>query len=219
MRFLPLIPSAHPSAWAVEPDETGWEEVANAVFDRDDHSCRFCGYRAVGWQEVFHLDGDHTNSSFANLATACVLCHSAQHLGRPMVTRELMLIWLPEMSQAALNTVTRRIHELLHAHGERTYLGEAPRSEDLRVHAALRVYRALAAEAATVERRIHTCNPAELGAALLAASTQERVRHDVLLGGIRLLHRGRYFHDGRDIYPQILSAWAKATPPAQAVAA
>jgi hypothetical protein len=83
----------------------------------------------------------------------------------------------------------------------------------------IHVYHALEAEAATVERRIHTRSPAELGAALLAASTQERVRHDVLLEGIRLLHRGRYFHDRRDIHPQLLSAWARARPSAQAIAA
>jgi intracellular multiplication protein IcmJ len=219
MRFLPLLPSAHPSAWAVEPDETGREDVANAVFDRDDHSCRFCGHRTVGWQELFHLDGDHMNWSLANLATACVLCHSAQHLGRPTVTQELMLIWLPDMSQAALNTVVRRIHLRLHAHGERACLGKAPRFEDPRVHAARRAYRALAAEARTVERRIHTHSAHELGAALLAASEQERVRHDVLLGGIRLLHRGRHFHGGQDIYPQIISAWASATKPAQVTVA
>jgi hypothetical protein len=219
MRFLPLLPSAHPSAWAVEPDETGREDIANAVFDRDGYSCRFCGHRAVGWQEIFHLDGDHANWSLANLATACVLCHSAQHLGRPTITQELMLIWLPDMSQAALNTVVRRIHLRLHAHGERAHLEAQPRSENPQVHAALRAYRALAAEAATVKRRIHTHCAHELGAALLVASEQERVHHDVLLGGIRLLHQGRRFHGSLDIYPQILSAWARAATLAQATAA
>jgi intracellular multiplication protein IcmJ len=209
MGFLPLAPSVHPSTWTVDPDEVGREETVHAVFTRDDHTCRFCGHRAVGWQEVFHVDGDHDNWLVNNLVTSCTLCHGAQHLGRSTVAQEQMLIWLPDMSQAALNSVVRRIHLVLHGHGEPAHLGEPPRSENPAVHAALRAYRALAAEARTIERRIHTASPRELGAALLDMSPYARARISVLLGGIRLLHRGRQFRDGRDIYPQILSGWAE----------
>jgi intracellular multiplication protein IcmJ len=210
MRFLPLVPSVHPSAWAVEPDEVGREDIANLVFDRDGHACRFCGHHAVGWQDVFHLDGDHDNWNAENLATACTLCHAAQHLGRATVDQELMLIWLPDVSQAALNAIVRRIHLTLHAHGEAAHMSEAPRSRDPRVYAALRVYHGLVAEAQTVERRIHTRSPCELGATLLNMSSEERERLANALGGIRLLHRGRYFRGGRDVYPEILSAWTAA---------
>jgi intracellular multiplication protein IcmJ len=155
MRFLPLTPSAHPSAWTVEPEEVGREDIANQVFDRDNHACRFCGHWIIGWQDVFHLDGDHDNWTVDNLVTACTLCHAAQHLGRVTVEQELTLIWLPDVSQAALNCITRRIHLTLHAHGEAAHMTD-PRSEERRVHAAIRAYQGLAAEAATLEGRIHT---------------------------------------------------------------
>ena len=208
MALLPLVPSAHPSAWIFEPDEAGHEEAIRAAIARDRHTCRFCGHVATAWQEVFHLDGDHDNWAVDNLVTACTLCHGGQHLGRPTVEQEQVLIWLPDMSQAALNCVVRHIHLTLHAHGEPAHRGEPPRSEHPDVHAALRAYHALEAEALTLERRIHTCSPRELGAALLDLSPYARTRQDQLLGGIRLLHRGRRFRDGRDIYPEILSAWA-----------
>jgi intracellular multiplication protein IcmJ len=210
MRFLPLVPSAHPSAWTTEPDEAGWEDIAHQVFKRDGHVCRFCGHRAVGWQDVFHRDGDHANWATDNLVTACTLCHAAQHLGRVTAEQELTLIWLPDVSQAALNCIVRRIHLTLHAHGEAAHLADVPRSPDPQVQFAFRAYRGLAAEAATVERRIHTCSPRALGAALLDLSRAVGTRLPVALGGIRLLHRGRFFHRGRDIYPEILSAWSDA---------
>ena len=208
MGFLPLVPSAHPSAWIVEPDATGREEAIHATFERDAHACRFCGHRSDKWQEVFHLDGDHMNWSAENLVTACTLCHAAQHLGRPAVEREAVLIWLPDVSQAALNTIVRRIHLILYAHDEPAHVDEPPRSEEAPVHEALSAYRALLGEARTLEGRIHTSSPRELGAALLEIAAKGRERPDRLLGGIRLLHRGRHFRNGHDVYPQILSGWA-----------
>lgn len=208
MRFLPMAPSAHPSAWAIEPDETGREEFARQVFERDNHTCRFCGHRAVNWQAVFHLDGDHDNWTLENLVTACTLCHGGQHLGRPTVCEEMMLIWQPDISQAALNCIVRRIHLTLHAHGEPAYMGQTPRVQNADVYAALRAYHGLAAEAVTLERRIHTSDPRHLGAALLTFQPSERGQLPGALGGIRLLHRGRFYVRGRDLYPGILRAWS-----------
>jgi hypothetical protein len=107
-----------------------------------------------------------------------------------------------------LNTIVRRIHLVLHAHDEAPHMSEPPRSEHPAVHAAISAFRALAGEARTLERRIHTSSPRELGAALLDIATMSRPRPERVLGGIRLLHRGRRFCGGRDFYPQILSGWA-----------
>jgi len=208
MGFLPLAPSAHASAWTTEPDGGGREDLAELIFRRDDYRCRFCGHHAPGWQEIFHLDGDHANWSPDNLATACTLCHGAQHLGRPMVEQEFVLIWLPDMSQAALNMVVRHIQLILYAHDEPPDMSEPPRCEDPRPLDAVAAYSALAAEAQTLEARIHTASPRELGAALLNLADAPRDRLAGLLGGIRLLHKGRHFRAGRDVYPQILADWA-----------
>ena len=45
-------------------------------------------------------------------------------------------------------------------------------------------------------------------------------RRGALLGGLRLLPRGRLFEDGRDVYPAIVDTWialakAPAEPPPQ----
>ena len=113
MALLPLVPSAHPSAWIFEPDGAGHEEAIRAAFARDQHTCRFCGHVATAWQEVFHLDGDHDNWAVDNLVTACTLCHGGQHLGRPTVEQEQVLIWLPDMSSGG--TQLRRAPHPSHA--------------------------------------------------------------------------------------------------------
>ena len=117
MDLLPLVPSAHPSAWIFEPDEVGAREAIRAAIARAAH-LPFLRPLHTAWQEVFHLDGDHDNWAIDNLVTACTLCHRVQHLGRVTVGQEQVLIWLPDMSQAALNCIVRRIHLTLYAHGE-----------------------------------------------------------------------------------------------------
>ena len=208
MGFLPLVPSAHASAWTSGPDRRGREELVDQVLRRDGQRCRFCGHLAPGWQEIFHRDGDHHNWSPDNLATACTLCHGVQHLGRPMIEQEVALIWLPEMSQAALNSVVRRIHLILYAHDEPAGLGEPLRAQGPEAHAAVAAYRALSDEARTLEARIHSASARDLGAVLLGLTDMPEAKRAGWLGGIRLLHRGRHYRGGRDIYPQILAGWA-----------
>jgi intracellular multiplication protein IcmJ len=212
MRFLPILPSTHPSAWAVEPDEAEREELAQRVRERDAHTCRFCGHHAISWQAVVEIDGDVGNCSEDNLATACALCQSVQRLGRHSVNDELLLIWLPDISQAALNCIVRRIHLTLHTHGEQAHALEMPRSQAPAVYAAMRAYRGLQVEARTVEARIETSRPGELGAALMGLGSKSRHELQAALGGVRFLHRGHYFRNGRDVYSQVLSAWAAARP-------
>ena len=48
-------------------------------------------------------------------------------------------------------------------------------------------------------------------AALLGLSPADYAHRERLLGGLRLLHRGRCFRGGRDIYPMQLSSWATPT--------
>jgi intracellular multiplication protein IcmJ len=77
------------------------------VLDRDDRTCRFCGFKAPKWQEVHHLDGNHANDVVANLATACTLCHAARHLDQVGKANGGVLVWIPELSQPELNHAIR----------------------------------------------------------------------------------------------------------------
>jgi intracellular multiplication protein IcmJ len=207
MGFLPLVPLADTSAWAFAPGPER-EDADRAILARDDHTCQFCGHRAQDWQEVFHLNGDHEDWRSENLVTSCLICHGSQHLGRPTIDEEFILIWLPEMSQGVLNALTHRIHATLYAHDEKPVLGTSPRRATPAIAHALAAYSALAGEAKAVRSRIHTAKASELGAVLLELASVPAERLARLLGGIRLLHRGRHFASGKDVYGRVLGASA-----------
>ena len=114
MRLLTLVPSAHLTAWTAVADTERAQQAHPAALARDGHTCRFCGFHAQVRQGVVHLDGNRANPALDNLATACLLCDAVQDLGRPTTVQEMLLVWLPEMSQAVLNGLVRGIHQVLH---------------------------------------------------------------------------------------------------------
>ena len=207
--LLPLIPSAHASAYAAEDLPGGREDERVAVLGRDNQACRFCSLTTSSGQGVFHLDGDHDNWSRDNLVTACHLCTMVQHLHRPMIEHELAVIWLPETSQAGLNQITRAIHLALHRNGQPAFPKPWLRSGSSDARAAHEAYNALRAQGLEAERRIGSASPRVLAAVLQMMPPEPSAVRANRLGGLRLLHLGRHFQGGRDIYPDILEAWAR----------
>lgn len=206
MSRLPLILAADRLRWRQDPPEVEGE-VANKVFERDGHTCRFCDFHAPGHQEVMRLDSGPASTSLDPFVTACPLCHECQYLGRDTVEQSFAVIWLPDVSQAVLNHLVRAVHIVLHAFGEPAHMGERPVTDTPPVRSAFNAYRALATRMDAALRRIGTTSPRELGAALLSLPPALAPRRRELAGGVRLLSRGRLFRDGRDVYPDLLEAW------------
>jgi hypothetical protein len=206
MNLLPLVPSAHPSSWANDAGLCAARETGTLSATS---SCQFCGWSAPGWQEVFHLNGDHDDNSTGNLAVACVLCHLPQHLDRPRINQEATLIWLPDIPQAAVIALARRIHQILVVQGEPPHMERRPRGNSPALIAAYKAYKALLSGQATVREYLGTTSPVDLGAALLTLRDDLYAQRADLLGGIRLLPLGRLFHEGEDIYPSLLAAAGK----------
>ncbi len=200
-RLSPLVLSAHASTLST------WAELI-AEFKRFATApCAFCGQLSGRWQEDFHLDGDHENNAADNVVAACPLCHLVQHLERPRIEEEAMLIWLPEMSQRAVIGLARTIHLKLRESGEPVdaavpSLGRAEPYAHL-----FRARRELLARAAIVKTRLGTSSPRELGAALRALPPAIYAQREALLGGVRLLPLGRLHHGDHDVYPDILATW------------
>ncbi|MFK4046951.1 HNH endonuclease signature motif containing protein [Roseomonas mucosa] len=220
MRLPPLPLSSHPSAWGGRPAAGRWEALSPSSPDPspsppDDTSCRFCGAYAKGRQEAFHLDGDHANDAPANLVRACSLCHLTQHLDLASAERAASLIWLPEMPQQAIFAITRSAHLALLIAGEDPTLGTPPRQDTPAIVAAWRALSALRAREAACARRLRTTDPATLGGALLGLTARAYGDRATLLQGVRLLPLGRLVREDKDIYPELLRAWA-AAPVAQA---
>lgn len=85
-------------------------ESRKAVFDRDDYTCRCCGFRSEKYQEVHFLDHNKDNVTMDNMATTCIFCHQCFNLDLTCAMRSGVLIWLPEISQTDLHHIMRAVY-------------------------------------------------------------------------------------------------------------
>ena len=182
-----------------------------ATMADSDAACAFCGGTAGRWARRAYLPPGPQAS-----AAACPLCSLPQHLERPRIDEEAALVWLPEISQPALNATMREIHVALQALGEDVHADAVFRT---RASALSNLYYAravLADRRGAAEARAGTASPRELGLALLELSPVAYGRRGELLEGLRLLPLGRFFEDDKDVYPEIVDDWRKhatTTPP------
>lgn len=82
------------------------------ILERDNYTCRYCGFKAKKFQEIHHLDNNHQNNEDSNLITACCLCHMVNHVGFAGIRQSAKLIYIDpkyNISQAQLNQVVRAL--------------------------------------------------------------------------------------------------------------
>ena len=116
-----------------------------------------------------------------------------------------MLIWLPELTQPALNALAFAAHRRLAREGA-LQLAAAPfawSAED-GSYGALEAIRAFESRSGEAEARLGTNSPGVLAMALMRAKRQVYADRARLLGGLRLWPRGRFFVAGKDIYPRLI---------------
>ena len=147
----------------------------------------------------------------AGSGTACPLCLLSLHTERPFIDDEAVLVWLPEMSQQAVNVIMREVHMQLQALGEAVQAGAAYRGRSQQLRALHATRAVLTDRVASAEDRVGTSSPGDLGSALLDMAPLAYDRRGYLLGGLRLLPLGRFFEGGRDVYPEILMDWRKGS--------
>jgi hypothetical protein len=211
IRLRPLVLSANFSDEVAIPLGTAGEMLNNS----DRLRCPFCGMKSDRWQNfVAPACTIHDDCS-----AACVLCFLCRHLDRPRIDEEAVLVWLPEMSQPALNITMREIHVQLRTLGEDLY--DAGRLR-LNTPERLRLYYArstLGARTAAAASRLGTDKPSEFAGALCRLSPAAHANRAKLLGGVRLLPLGRFYAGNKDIYPEIVDGWCEIAKAAGASAA
>src|ERR1700730_10898002 len=112
VRLRPLVLSANFGGEVTGPRGAAGEALNNS----GELPCPFCGMPSGRWQRfVAALNRNHDG------AVARVLCYLCRHLEQPRIDEEAGLIWLPEMSQPALNVTMREIHMQLRALGEEVH--------------------------------------------------------------------------------------------------
>jgi hypothetical protein len=199
MRLLPLSFSAHATASSPQGlPHAPWGAAGSG-------SCQFCGFGRRDWQEPFHVNGDHTDFSPPNVVSSCILCHLLQHLDRETIDEEAALIFMPELTQAVVNSLARAVHAQLVRNGEPPTLIRPSLAHRIEVRNALSASLALRERAQPAAAILGAHSPRDLCAALLRCKPEFYERRSKLLAGLRLLPLGRYFRDGEDIYPSLLA--------------
>ena len=127
----------------------------------------------------------------------------------PGSTMRRSLIWLPEMSQPAVNITMREIHLQLRALGESLDAATAPQRDTPERRRLYHARAALRGRSGAAAARLGTSRPSELGRVLWRLSSSAYARRGKLLGGLRLLPAGHFFDGERDIYPMIVDGWSE----------
>jgi len=138
--------------------DKGFEPFAKRIYERDHHTCQFCGFQAQEFQEIVNQDGNYLNNKANNLFTACCFCTQClffQSSGMDDMSGG-QIIYLPEFKQADLNSFC---HVLFVAMGNTTEFQEGAQT----------VYRNLRFRSQIIENKLgaSTSNPAVLGQLIL----------------------------------------------------
>lgn len=104
-RHAPTAP-----AGATPLDDSALADLRRAVFERDDFTCGWCGFRAKRYQDVRYLNGNALDQRTQNMATICLFCAQCFALEGVSERRSGSLVWLPEFDQAQLNHLARAIY-------------------------------------------------------------------------------------------------------------
>ena len=196
--YLPLQLHAQTTAWRIfttRKADPAFLKFQGNILERDNYTCRFCGFQAQQFQQIVNKDNNYQNNKKENLITACCFCTQCMFIEsiNNMEYGGGNIIYLPEISQANLNGLC---HVLFCAIANATsYRGDAQN-----------IYRTLKFRAQTVEQTFGEglSDPARLGQMLIdsqikdKASAQQKIFKD-----IRLL-------PSRTRFSRQIETWAKA---------
>jgi intracellular multiplication protein IcmJ len=105
-----IVLQATPGSWrlfSARKADPKFKSFEQKVLHRDKYTCQFCGFQARLFQEIVNLDANYTNNRLSNLVTACCFCAQCFFIESVGVGGYGggTLIYLPELSQAELNSV------------------------------------------------------------------------------------------------------------------
>jgi hypothetical protein len=160
-----------------------------------DKPCNFCGLTT----------GLHAMK--VGRAMSCVLCGVVQSLHRTTIDEELRLIWLPEMSQPALNVLVRQIHIDLQELGESVYCDDTPKNSEGMRPALYTAQRILRERGETISERLGTSRASDLADALTILENRHDGLQNLPWGGMRAFPTGRFYVAGVNVYDEIVGSW------------
>jgi len=115
MEQLPLILTAKRGTWRLyhaRKRSNGFLSAKKKILQRDNYTCRYCGFYAKEFQEIVNKDQNYKNNTASNLVTACCFCAQCFFLDACGLDANTggQIIYLPEISQADLNNFCRVLY-------------------------------------------------------------------------------------------------------------
>lgn len=148
------------------------------ILERDGHKCKFCDFKSMKFQEVHHIDDDHSNNDPSNLITVCPLCHCCFHLGFTGQHERGIIIFLDpslNISQADLIQVVRTL-----------WIGELSADTSVRM-LSINMLAKLYKQNVPADRKLGSSDPLALGDFFLQLSDEDYEKRMSFLSGFYLL--------------------------------
>ncbi|WP_137297165.1 type IVB secretion system protein IcmJDotN [Psychromonas sp. SP041] len=155
-----------------EEADKEFQLVRRSVLTRDSNTCQYCGFTADKYQEVHHIDDNHSNNSEDNLITICALCHSCFHIGLSGTFNRGDIIRLDpklNISQAELNQLVRVL-----------WIAEESTEQSIKMISVKNLAR-LANQKVSAIRKLGTSDPLVVGDWLLQLSDEDYSQRDLAL--------------------------------------
>jgi intracellular multiplication protein IcmJ len=115
MELLPIHLNAQRGTWRsyyARKHNKKFLDLKKRILQRDNYTCRYCGFFAKEFQEVVNIDQNYKNNTMNNLATACCFCAQCFFLDAVGFDSNSggVMVHLPEISQADLNNFCRVLY-------------------------------------------------------------------------------------------------------------
>ncbi len=177
--------------------------VHEAVLKRDAHCCRYCGFRALKYQQVLVPGGNSRNIRAA--ITVCIFCESTLVLDLAANSKSAQLIYAPEICQAMLNRLAKLIYVARISQGEQA-------------EAARAILDQLLSRSSELQSRVgEGFTPVLLSQRFKGAAPEEAEELKSKLSGVRVLPIDRRIIKEADLefnqFPQILAFWRSKNGP------
>ncbi len=220
-KLLPLVLSVRALNWKNDdsPLSDSITNLYTKIRERDDHTCRFCGFKDSFYQEIHHINDDHADNSERNLITACTFCHSVHHLTAVGKNQEGIIIWLPEIPQFKLNHINRSLL-VMSSWADKLKRNTNRHKQVKEAHqlgqSAKITLKKLESRKEQATEIFKTSDPSILGGILqqiLNENPEKYKRRSEFLHGLRVFYFGKKIKDNKDIMPRIIDGWTRNSGP------
>ncbi len=181
------------------------ETARKKIFERDNHTCQYCGFKSHKYQKIVHKNGFDDDFTPDNCLTACIFCHQCFDLRSVAEMGSGQLIWLPEIGQASLHHIMRALYVARITKGD---MGDTAR----------KALKALSERGTEARKRLGTDNPESLAIVMedfLSHRAYSKATKSI--NGIRLMPLDKRMIEDDDLeynqFPQILAYWRSKNGP------